>query len=320
MSHPLRRWSPVIESSLSRSVPFDLLCQLWRSASYRRPDTESVSLRRRVSHFLRCARHLDTFKDWFGNPKHQALQQALAERPSLVMCVVHPYLNTGWSAERRLSVVAAHYALLHDRLGFLRFAPPSAVALADLGEGIQIRLDKPGKFEHEGELTVNLFGGELRLYSLVFTLAQVDSKLTAYAGALQGSCIPDALDIYRTLTHRMHGLRPRDLLVTAFRLLCLHLGVECILAVSDRCRVAANAYFKSSVLVFSSYDDAWIENGGRLTEEGFFEMSVHQGQREVHDIPSRKRAQYRRRYAMLETLSRQISDGLDQASRKHTTG
>ena len=319
MWHRLLRSSPVIESSSSRSVSFDLLSQIWRSANYQRPDTEFVSLRRRVSHFLRCAPHLDTFRDWFGNPKHQALQQALAERPSLAMCVVHPYLNSGWSAERRLSVVAAHYALLQGRLGFLRFAPPSAVVLADLGEGIQIRLDKPGKFEHEGELTVNLFGGELRLYSLVFTLAQVDSRLTAYAGALQGSCIPDALDIYRTLTHRMHGLRPRDLLVTAFRLVCLHLGVECILAVSDRCRVASNAYFKSSVRVLSSYDDAWIENGGRLTAEGFFKLKVQPGQRDVHDIASRKRAQYRRRYAMLDTLSRQISDGLDQASRKHTT-
>lgn len=319
MSQPLHQCSPVIDSSQNRSGSLGLLSQLWRSANYRRPDTELISLRRRVIHFLRCAPHLDTFSDWFGNPEHQALRQALAQRPSLAMCVVHPYLNTGWSAERRLSVVAEHYALLHGRLGFLRFAPPSAVALANLGEGIQIRLDKPGKFEHEGELTVNLFGGELRLYSLVFTLAQVDSRLTAYAGALQGSCIPDALDIYRTLTHRMHGLRPRDLLVTAFRLLCLHLGVERILAVSDRCRVAANAYFKSSALVFSSYDDAWLENGGRLNPEGFFEMSVQPGQRTADHIPSRKRAQYRRRYAMLDTLSRQLSDGLDQASQAHTT-
>ena len=319
MSQSLYRWFTVIESSQSRSGKLVLLSKLWRSANYRRPDTEPISLRRRLIHFLRCAPHLDTFSDWFGNPEHHALQQALAQRPSLAMCVVHPYLNTGWSAERKLSVVAAHYALLHGRLGFLRFAPPSAVALADLGEGLKIRLDKPGKFEHEGELTINLFGGDLRLYSLVFTLAQVDSRLTAYAGALQGSCMPDALDIYRTLTHRMHGLRPRDLLVTAFRLLCLQLGVERILAVSDRCRVAANAYFDSSALVFSSYDVAWADNGGRLTPEGFFELSVQPGQRTVDDIPSRKRAQYRRRYAMVDTLSRQISDGLDQASRADKT-
>ena len=80
MWHRLLRSSPVIESSSSRSVSFDLLSQIWRSANYQRPDTEFVSLRRRVSHFLRCAPHLDTFRDWFGNPKHQALQQALAER------------------------------------------------------------------------------------------------------------------------------------------------------------------------------------------------------------------------------------------------
>ena len=61
------------------------------------------------------------------------------------------------------------------------------------------------------------------------------------------------------------------------------------------------------------------DNGGRLTPEGFFELSVQPGQRTVDDIPSRKRAQYRRRYAMVDTLSRQISDGLDQASRAEKT-
>ncbi len=310
--------APTIETLQLRSGRVDVLRQLQRAAAYARPGTEPVGPLRLTTHFLRCTRHLETFRDWFGNPDHRALQEALAWRPSLALCVVHPYLNTAWPAEHKLDVIATHYDMLRGRLGFLRFAPHASIAVADVGAGIQIRLDKPGKFEHEGELTINLFSGELRLYSLTFTLGRLATQRVAYAGGLQGLGSPDALEIYRTLTHRMHGLRPRDLLITAFRVLCLALGVARILAIGDRHRVSTSAYFKSSTLVFTSYDSAWVENGGAVAaDDGFFELSPHVDPRAVRDIPSRKRAQYRRRYALVETLSREIGDTLKLASRPH---
>lgn len=295
-----------------------VLLRLLHAAGYARPGTADVGLRHTVSHFLRCSLFLETFQDWFGNPANPALQEALARRPELVTCVVHPYLNSAWTAERKLGVISGHYQLLTSGLGFLRFAPPAFVVLADAGEGLQIRLDKPGKFVHEGELTINLFSGELRLYSLVFTLGQTGLHRVAYAGGLQGLHSPDALDIYRTLTHHMNGLRPRDLLVTAFRLLCAALGVRRILAISDQQRVSTDTYFESSNQVFSSYDSAWLDSGGVAVEDGFFELSPQVVHRPTEDIASRKRAQYRRRYALIDDLARQINAAVALATRAET--
>jgi uncharacterized protein VirK/YbjX len=295
-----------------------VLIRLLHAAGYARPGTADVGLRHTVSHFLRCSLFLETFQGWYGNPANPALQEALARRPELVTCVVHPYLNNAWTAERKLSVISGHYQLLSGGMGFLRFAPPACVVLADIGEGVQIRLDKPGKFVHEGELTINLFSGELRLYSLVFTLGQTGLHRVAYAGGLQGLHSPDALDIYRTLTHHMNGLRPRDLLVTAFRLLCAALGVRRILAISDQQRVSTDTYFEASDQVFSSYDSAWIDCGGLAVEDGFFELSPQVVHRPTEGIPSRKRAQYRRRYAMIDELAEQISTAVALAARLDT--
>jgi len=203
-------------------------------------------------------------------------------------------------------VISAHYDMLRGPLGFLRFAPVVMIGLADVGEGLQIRLDKPGGFEHEGELVVNLVGGGVRLYSIVFTLGQSGAQRIAYIGGLQGLHSPDALKIYRALTHRMHGLRPRDLLVSAFRSLCCALGVGRILAVTDAKRVSTNAYFTSSSQVHTSYDSAWTENGGRAAHDGFIELCPQREQRAAEDIPARKRAQYRRRYALIDALAKQI--------------
>ena len=124
-----------------------------------------------------------------------------------------------------------------------------------------------------------------------------------------------ALPCARPILQRLAKVRPRDLLVTAGRLLCAALGVRRILAISDQHRVSTDAYFASSDQVFSSYDSAWTDSGCHAVEEGFFELSPQVVHRPPEDIASRKRAQYRRRYALIDDLARQISAAVALAAR-----
>jgi uncharacterized protein VirK/YbjX len=304
-----------IQASETRLSRIDVLTRLLRAASFSHPGAKKQLFRQMAMQFARCALHLEAFRDWFGDPANPALQETLALRPSLILCVIHPYLNVDWRFEQKLEKISEHYRLLSGRLGILRFAPPAVIALADLGEAIQIRLHKPVYLEHEGELTISLFRGDLRLYSLTFTLGQIGPELVAYAGGLQGLGNSEALEIYRSLTRCMHGLRPRDLLVTAFRLLCCSLGVSRILAISDRKRIWSDSYYKSNTQVFSSFDNAWIECGGVAVNDAFFELSPRPVQRAAKDIPTRKRALYRRRYAMLDAMSQQMGDAVTHPQR-----
>jgi uncharacterized protein VirK/YbjX len=311
LPHYFRAPSPEIQPSENRIGRIDVLKRLLHAVRCSQRDAKSIWPRRRlakdfVNSSVRCVLHFERFRDWFGNPANPALQETLALRPSLITCVIRPYVNSDWQPVDRLEKINEHYRILSGALGILRFVSDS-IALADVGEGIKIRLDKPVTHEHEGELTISLFSGELRLYSLMFTLGQIGADRVAYAGGLQGlNSSLNAIAIYRSLTHRMHGLRPRDLLITAFRTLCCCLGVVRILAISDRKRVCSNPYFLSSTKVFSSYDNAWIESGGVAVNEAFFELSPHVARRTAIEIPSRKRAQYRRRYAMLNSVAHQI--------------
>jgi len=217
-----------------------------------------------------------------------------------------------------MGVIREHYRLLSRRFAFLRFPQDSMIGLAYVDDAIQVCLSKPIKFEHEGELTINLFRRDIRLYSLVFTLGLRGSQRIAYAGALQGASGPDSLAIYRSLTHNMHGLRPRDLLVTAFRMFCRSLGIVRILAVSDDRRVCSSDYFESSAQVFSSYDSAWIDCGAVAADEGFFELPPTLSHRPPESIPTRKRAQYRRRYALLDAMSLKIDESVRRARSSQT--
>ena len=150
-------------------------------------------------------------------------------------------------------------------LAWLRVATRPSPVLADLGEGIQLRISQPDKFEHEGELTINLHHDGLCLHSLLFTLGRLQGQGVAHIGGLQGLHPPDALDIYRDLTYRLHGLRQRDLLLNAFRSLCKFLGVTTILAIADSHRVSTSAYLKSDAQVCTSNDSAWPQRPEELT-------------------------------------------------------
>jgi uncharacterized protein len=301
----------------NRPGRLDVLKQMLRAVSYSRPGEKKQLVRRVATQFARCACHLEAFRDKFGDLANLALQETLALRPSLMACVIHPYLNVDWQFDQRLDAISGHYKLLNGRLGILRFPPLASIILADFGDATQIRLHKFSLFEHEGELTVSLFKSDQRLFSLTFMLGQIGAELAAYAGGLQGLRSPEAVEIYRSLTHNMHGLRPRDLLVTAFRLLCGSVGVARILAISDSKRICSNSYHCPAEQIFSSFDSAWIECGGVRMDDAFFELSPCLTRRSAEDIPSRKRAQYRRRYAMLDAIAQQISDAVVQAPRVH---
>lgn len=291
----------------------DALKFVLEGSRFARPGTDPIPLRSVAKNFVLGALYLKTFRSWLGDRNNAALKEALYLRPSLVRSVGRPYLNAGWRATRKLEVIREHYELLRGRLDFLRFPPSCSIPLGTVAECVEVRLEKTGWSEYKGELTISLFSNSTRLYSLVFTLSRSGTGVVAYVGALQGLGRSDALEIYRRLTRLMHGLRPRDLLVAAFRLLCVSIEVKQILAISDGACVARSKYFGADVRLLSSYDSAWRENGGIPTADGFFDLDPHRVHRAMNDIPSRKRAPHRRRYSMLDDLALQISNAVEQA-------
>jgi uncharacterized protein VirK/YbjX len=54
------------------------------------------------------------------------------------------------------------------------------------------------------------------------------------------------------------------------------------------------------------YDTIWLEHGGTKADSGFFVMSSIMRRRPDEDIPSRKRALYRRRYEFMDMLGKNI--------------
>jgi uncharacterized protein VirK/YbjX len=153
------------------------------------------------------------------------------------------------------------------------------------------------------------------MYSLIFSFFREEDSIGVFIGGIQGRDTEGVLDKYRELTKACHGMRPRDLLIEIFRMLCSELKVVHILAVSDEYRHSRSKYFGDGKLKFSSvnYNEIWLDRGGTLVDPAFYSIDVETKHRDLEDIPAKKRGMYRRRYDMLETLREQLRANYRQA-------
>lgn len=244
-------------------------------------------------------------------PPGTELAADMSSRPEIAGVIVWPYICHRWSSHTRIRVLLEHYELVDALRHRFKFSGPNSFELLDLGDllaGLRVVVDKPTWFVREGQLVINLFSLHERTYSLAFSLGRENGEMVAYVGAIQGVHRDGVLDAYKELTKALYGMRPRDFLIEVFKMLAQSLGVVKILAVRDASRHHRSRYFsegKTEALRIN-YDDIWIERGGVLDSDDFYSLPLAVGLKDLDQVPSKKRAMYRRRYEILQDLAERI--------------
>lgn len=246
-----------------------------------------------------------------GAKDGSALQDIILSRPETLGAVIWPYQCIGWTPAVRLNRIVEHFQAV-EQLGPLRFDINEAVrilALDEVRSELAVVIDQPKWFMREGQLSINLFQSETRLYTLAFSLGLHAGQLVAYVGAIQGRDIPGALDAYRDITKCAHGMRPRDLLIEIFRILCTSIHVTRIFAIADEFRIHRSSYFgkDASRKIHLNYNEIWEDRGGKRHDQMFYELPTRGQLRELDAIPQKKRAMYRRRYEMLASIEARVN-------------
>ena len=250
---------------------------------------------------------------WYGTTAGNPLRARAVERYPLIEGAMYwPYINHEWTVERRLQTINQHYSMLNGEAKILANATFADIELLRMDyefPGLRLVLEKAPWFLREGEIVLSIFVNEHRVYSAAFTLGVEGGRTVAYVGALQGRNIENVMEIYRSMTHAMHGMRPRDFLLSAFKVLVSAVGVELIWGVCTENQQHRGKYFAGAhdEKLVADYNEVWVEHGGNPLGNGFFELQPKVVFKDIADIPTRKRATYRRRYAMLEELSSAVS-------------
>ncbi|HEY8977538.1 MAG TPA: DUF535 family protein [Burkholderiaceae bacterium] len=178
------------------------------------------------------------------------------------------------------------------------------ITLLELADHTRIVLSLNDVSFHEGLWQLGLVGADgLRLYSIGFGFTDARTLLM---GNVQGPSLKDeGLDRIREATHAAHGMRPPHLLVHALRLLAAHWGATRLLGVDPENHVKGRWNLRDSRLRFD-YRAFWAEHEAVRDEGGNWSLPLETALRPLEEVPTKRRAMYRRRYAMLEALQQAV--------------
>lgn len=247
-----------------------------------------------------------------------AMAELLAECPETVGAMVWPYQCAAWDAETRFRRIAEHLDAVRQIPG-LTLAMDEKLVVADFSEisaGVSLIIDRAPWLAREGHLALSLFKEHFRAFSVAFSLSK-DPELALFIGGLQGRRADEVLALYRDLTKDFEGMRPRDFLIEALRLIAVKIGVRHIYAVAEDQKISRHKYFAGKETGGLNYDEAWLDRGGSRVATTHFELPLGGSRRPLGEVPAKKRSMYRRRYEMLDLIDAALPTDLRTAERRH---
>ncbi len=87
------------------------------------------------------------------------------------------------------------------------------------------------------------------------------------------------------------------------------LAVEQIVAVSNSTHIYRSWRYrkKKEGKLLADYDSFWASLGGERSDDGNFRLPLAMPRKPMEEIASKKRAEYRRRFALLDSLIEQVN-------------
>ncbi len=244
-------------------------------------------------------------------PQAQTLLQA---QPCLPCRLHRPWLMaSGMGRSQVLDAIFFHYQQMNHTLpreAMQDYLSPLGWTLAWLegkdGASYRLALSADCDLDKEGEATLALYDSQdIALAQLTFTLCRWDGITTLFIGGLQGAKARLGHGHIQKATRLCHGLFPKRLVLEAVRQVALRLGARQILAVSNHTHIYRSWRYRLSKrsVFLADYDAFWREMGGEPGQEGHFLLPLTTLRRPLAEIASKKRAEYRRRYALLDAMN-----------------
>ena len=230
-----------------------------------------------------------------------------------------PYLASCLSQQERFEALAYHYDFLArhpDSMTKAFYNPNIACELADVkvknDANIKIALQARNKFAREGEISLYFYDNDgIDLATITFTIMQYQQKTTLFIGGLQGIGHHDARIRVQQATKQCYGLFPKRVALEAALVIARYFNLEQIVAVGNKTHIYNNwRYNTRQERILSDYDDFWLTIDGKQDSNGLFILPNQIYRKSLDEIASKKRSEYRNRYALLDQLENSITENL----------
>ena len=173
----------------------------------------------------------------------------------------------------------------------------------------------PGQ-RKEGLLSIIMRLENIELYQMMFWFNKNRSgEYSLYIGAMQGPNVDHARELVKDVTKRAHRYRTKNLILYMTQTVARAVGVAHIYAVSNQGYYAMN-HLRSDRKLKTDFGTFWEEAGGHVTDDPrFYELPLTERRKTMKEIPTRKRAVYRKRFAFQDDVDAQVLESVKKILR-----
>ena len=279
--------------------------EFWNKRSFRRKFMLRSILMPRLS------------REWMNELSQWShLDTLLTRQPRLPVRLHRPYLAVNFSRHQVLDALRYHYTLLSEAMSseeLTTYLNTQALTLAQIegknGDTFTLELTMQINLDKEGDSTILMRNadGDV-LAEMTFTLLDYQNQRTLFIGGLQGGKRDLPHEAIQNATKSCHGLFPKRLVMEAVCRFAERLHVDQILAVSNDVHIfRGERYQDKNKKILSDYDTFWEAVGGERDNEGYYHIPVAIARKDIAEIASKKRAEYRRRYELMDAIQSQMS-------------
>lgn len=233
--------------------------------------------------------------------------------PMLQRKILHRYLHCGMSVNKKANAIIDHYSFINkhfttEAIEHMYFGGSIRLLQVTVASELYtLEIGYSEAFYREGELALMLIDTEnRRIYSIAFSFLKDKDEHYILIGGMQGPQQTDAssLELIKTMTKEMYGLRPRNFMIFILRIIAASLGIEKITAITTD-----NHISKCHRVAFKRFDPFQADYNGYFEEEGgirkgrFYILQSEQKRKSIDSIESKKRSLYKKRYTMMDNLS-----------------
>lgn len=250
----------------------------------------------------------------FNLLKQNELSHLLNHYPEILNKPFRSYQYCNLSTSEKFNNIYSHYSFIQQA-----FCPETIkmiyastgfnlleTKLAD--NTLSLKLYYIGNLGKEGELTLMMLLDNKEIYSIQFSFIQKSTQNEIYLCGIQSRNDVNNEQL-KDITKKMHGLRPRNFIIFALRVLGVYFNISLIQAVKTNYHISNCSRVKKTGKFFANYNEYWEEESGYDNGQ-FYTLLTTNRKKEISDIPSKKRSLFKQRYQLLDEYEIAIKNNL----------
>ena len=278
-------------------------------------------MRRFVVFVARCylnSQKINRLEEFFSQSK--ILQKVAEKFPFVYEQATRAFFYYKSTFDKRIKLIEEHFTFLIQSMNedflfkiyggekILLWKMPLDETLKEMR--LVISMQSGQKKEGLASIVLELADGT-PVYQIMFWIAKDSAEnFSMWIGALQGPNVENSKDLIKILTKKCHAYRTKNLILYAAQAVARALNLKKIYAVTNY-GYYANNHIRTDRKLKTSFSDFWQECGGTTTEdERFYNLPLIEYRKTYEEIPTQKRAVYRRRFQLLDEIDAAILENI----------